>query len=646
MVFRYTNQTPTQAVDINQRLGQLAGFGVVEGGEPSIGARPYAVDFLSATATVDGETVELPPTTIDLEDWVDPDDPRKAVVYIGLTHGNEGEYRVAAGRPRTPAPEGEIRFDTYEPSPPDIGHLDAAPVVEVWLDGDAQQVIEDDIRDRRLSSSLTAHTVSAVQTQFDSLIDGAGVRHDDELGPSGTSWDDVDIIEAINTDNDHGVTAPHTYFSADHTDLSNIQSGQHHTRRSDSDFQDAMTGLDVADLSGDRAAAPGMHLSIPDGVNTQWTEPPLAEAPVVASGTVTHTGGSSTNVTIENVTPSAESLLDLSVGVSVGETPSWSADYGYSHETAFQWDSSGDHVDLDLTLQWDIDPGAGNDLVIQYRVIDMSEDGAMGLYDDQSVRDAVSGATLRPNTLDVSNRLATPEASEPPSSGGEEIGDTVIVDGSGTADFGIYVYDGASWTGPYATGLTSIGELTIDTMRDWGGNRITGLGTASGSNSALNLGALESHADDPAAHHAPVTGSDINHANLQNVQPDQHHSEPSESEIAEAIAGQLFEVGLTTAAIPDGGSSRIHVRVASDEEFRLLRGEFYNELGNTPSGLRIQVRDRDSGTTEYGQYLWHQTGTINDPLVALSGPMDLEIRMNNVAGSTQVAGGVVAYALQ
>lgn len=646
MVFRYTNRDSSNALDLNQRLGQLAGYGLVEGGEPTTGARPYTVDFLSATATIGGTTVDLPSTSVNLEEYSPRNDPRKVVVYIALDDDGNGEYRVAAGEPAHPAPEGALRFDTYEPSPPDLSDLEAAPVAEVWMGGGAQQVIEDDIRDRRLSSALDSYHVNAVITEVDALIDGAGVRHEGALGSDAPSWTDADIIESINTDPDHGIDAPHTYFSADHADLSNVLTDQHHARRTDADVQNAMGGLDAADLAGEQAAVPGMHLSIPDGATTEWTEPPMAEAPVLDSGTITHTGGSATTVTITDVAHSQTKPLDLSTGVSVASPPSWSADYGYSKDVAYLYDDTNGTVNLEITLEWSIDPGAGNDLNLQYHVIDMGEDDVKGLYGPDDVRDAVDGASLSPAELLASSRLATATRSTLPDTATSEIGDTVVLDGTGTNGFGEYVFNGASWDGPYDPGLTSLSELLIDVAADWGGNRIAGLGGSADLTALIRQQDLAAHTANPDVHHAPLTGADIDHAQLQNVQPDQHHPERTAEMVAEIVAGRLFEIPLTTVSIPDGSSSRVHIQVASDEQFLLLRGEFFNENGNTPSGLRLQVRDREAGSVEYGQYLWHQTGTVTDPLVAIDGPREVEIRMNNATGSTQVAGGVATYLLQ
>lgn len=60
------------------------------------------------------------------------------------------------------------------------------------------------------------------------------------LEEGGGDYTDADAIYAINNDGDHGATASHNYFSGDHTDLSNVQSDDHHTKYSDADAEAAI----------------------------------------------------------------------------------------------------------------------------------------------------------------------------------------------------------------------------------------------------------------------------------------------------------------------------------------------------------------------------------------------------------------------
>ena len=646
MVFRYTEDDTSQALDINQQLALMAGYGLVEGGEPSTGARPFAVDFRQATAIVNGETVELPATSVNLDDYTPDEDPRKAVIYIAINEDGEGEYRVAAGKEADPKPEDAIRFDTYQPAPPDLRDIDGAEVVEVWLGGPSQPVSIDDIRDRRLSSKLTAHNLTAETAEFDAIIDGGGRRHEGQLGDFEKEWTDADIREAVNSDPDHGTNAPHLYFSGSHDDLTDIRVDQHHVRRKAEDFRAAMTDLDAADLAGDMADVPGMHLSIPDGETTEWTEPPMAEASVVDTGTITHSGGSTTVVTIEDVTPTPDYALELETGVSVETPPTWSGDYDYTPTAAYRWDETAEMVDLELTLEWDTDPGAGNDLELRYRVIDMSERGAKGLYGPDDVIDAVDSIDLSLSELVASERVAAGAVDELPDPSGYEIGDTVVLTGDGTEDFGSYIHDGTSWAGPYAEGLTSLSDLVVDIAADWNGYRIPNIGQSTGPAAIIQQQEIAEHAGNVNAHHDPLTGADIDHTELQNVGPDQHHPEPTGERLGRRVAGNLFEVPFPASSIQDGESSRIHVRVASYEEFRLVRGELSNQFGNTPSGLQLQVRDHRSDELPYSQNTDREVGTVSNPLVTVPGPMHMEIRVNNTTGDIQVAGGLAAYTIQ
>ena len=645
MTFRQEIGQASQALDINQRLGQLAGYGSVEGGEPSIGSRPFAIDFLEATTIINGETITLDATSVDLEQYAIATEPRKAVIYIAPTEDGEGgEYRVAAGEPSRPKPEGALRFDTFEPAPPDLSHIAAVPVVEVWLGANAQQLIDDDYRDRRFESALTSRHLTGQRGSFEAIIDGAGVRHENGLGSAESGWKDLDVVEVINTDPTHGTDAYHNYFSASHDALSNVATDDHHTRRTDVEDRDAVRGsLDASELASTSADTPGMHLSVPDGVDAQWTRPPRAEAPEIASGTETHTGGSDTTIVINDVPPSQAATVDFAVSESAA--PPWSADYAYTASIRTLWDTASQTASIEIELLWTNDPGTGNDLEVDYSVWDMDPDVVTDLYDDQDAAAALQGATIDPAAVAIADLLDIPVYDTLPDPTTAALGDTVLSSGAGTSPWGIYQHDGTDWTGPYTTGLTSLTDLAIDVAKDWLGEPITNVGAPADPADLLTLGSITGHADDEAAHHAPTTSADIDHAQMSNVQPDQHHPPLSGAIAGDALAGELVDVSTTTAQIPDNDAARVHAVIDDDETAEVLRGEVSDESGSAPTGLRLEVADLSTQNRLYSQSAQTATGTLVEPLVRIPGPRALDIRVFNETGGTAIASAGISYHL-
>lgn len=112
------------------------------------------------------------------------------------------------------------------------------------------------------------------------------------VGPfiTSDSYTDADAVEAINADTDHGQTADHDYYtdsdavtainndsdhsstaSHSHTDLTDVQTDQHHTKYTDSEARSAVTGnVDAADLTG-ASASSGQVLQY-TGTDVVWSD--------------------------------------------------------------------------------------------------------------------------------------------------------------------------------------------------------------------------------------------------------------------------------------------------------------------------------------------------------------------------------------
>ena len=88
------------------------------------------------------------------------------------------------------------------------------------------------------------------------------------------------------------------------------------------------------------------------------------------TGTVTASGGSTPAVdtTVANVAL-AETDRFRPPSFYVDADPGFNADYAWNAEWGFQWDDTNQEVDLNITINWDTDPGAGNDVTIRWDVL-------------------------------------------------------------------------------------------------------------------------------------------------------------------------------------------------------------------------------------------------------------------------------------
>lgn len=85
------------------------------------------------------------------------------------------------------------------------------------------------------------------------------------------------------------------------------------------------------------------------------------------TGTVTATGGSSPAVdtTITNVNLEETQAHDLVVYPDSAHN----FDYAFNYDWGFQWDESDSGVDINLTVNWDTDPGNNNDVTLRWELV-------------------------------------------------------------------------------------------------------------------------------------------------------------------------------------------------------------------------------------------------------------------------------------
>lgn len=113
--------------------------------------------------------------------------------------------------------------------------------------------------------------------------------------------------------------------------------------------------------------APGAtDLSAPD-LRDRRTPP---ATPIVATTTTaTLTGGSdpAADVVVQDV--DADQTDALTAVVYPDTDPSFSADYQFNFDSARLWDDSAGLFDVPVTVTWDVDPGAGNDVTARIDVL-------------------------------------------------------------------------------------------------------------------------------------------------------------------------------------------------------------------------------------------------------------------------------------
>jgi hypothetical protein len=135
------------ALGQNQLTDALDGTYWASGWDATLGTGDLEVDIAAGSGAVDGTDVSTGSTqTIDFTGGPDSTDPRKAVIYVD----SGGTVQKALGTPQPVDPSGEIRFRTYNPSPP--ASVSGVVVAEVWLAAGETVLESADVRDRRVAN--------------------------------------------------------------------------------------------------------------------------------------------------------------------------------------------------------------------------------------------------------------------------------------------------------------------------------------------------------------------------------------------------------------------------------------------------------------------------------------------------------------
>lgn len=226
MPLEYNNQDGADALGQNQYTDALGGTYWSTGWEATPGTGSLEVDIATGTGSVDGTSVETTSVqTIDFTGDVDPDDPRKAVIYVG----SGATVTKSLGTPEAARPTNQIREQTYTPSPPDsvIGVV----VAEVWLGAGATEVVSADIRDRRVANTtandLDGFSFTAAGYSFQNKSIGTVYQNTTgnplevsisiEAGPDQFIWADLNVDDS--TTPSAGVSTGKTTAGSDGAEL-------------------------------------------------------------------------------------------------------------------------------------------------------------------------------------------------------------------------------------------------------------------------------------------------------------------------------------------------------------------------------------------------------------------------------------------
>ena len=149
MTFEPSIGDGVQLMDIMQIQATLAGYSLVDPDDCEVTPGDgLEVDVASGEARLGGPAESISSQTVSLPD-PDADGPRKALVYLD----SDGDAQTIGGDPaENVAPEGEERTRTAVPAVP-IPDEEFLPLAEVWLEADADGIVEGDISSRRMPFS-------------------------------------------------------------------------------------------------------------------------------------------------------------------------------------------------------------------------------------------------------------------------------------------------------------------------------------------------------------------------------------------------------------------------------------------------------------------------------------------------------------
>lgn len=157
------------ALDAQSARDRLDGYAVVSGLDVSPGGS-LSVDVTAGEAIAgtdtNGNTITVSPGSTQNVSLAAADSakPRKDTVWIDDT----GTAQVTTGTAETALPEGNSRFNTFQPEPPFPGG-DGTILAEVYVAAGASSLTSADIRDRRQPADIVGESIQTASADHESV---------------------------------------------------------------------------------------------------------------------------------------------------------------------------------------------------------------------------------------------------------------------------------------------------------------------------------------------------------------------------------------------------------------------------------------------------------------------------------------------
>ena len=205
MVFDPSQGDSAQLMDIMQLQAALAGYSLVDPTEAEVtpGSADLTVDVAAAPS---GVRLGGPSEDFDGDDGIelpdpDPDDPRKALVYIDST----GNVQTLGGPPATPVPNGSERTQAGVPTVP-VPTEDYLPLAEIWISSNISDITEADIASRRV---ISQNTIDFGELHLDGYVTGWPANDPEES--EFTEVADTGVIDSFSLQSDDDDPPTRTY---------------------------------------------------------------------------------------------------------------------------------------------------------------------------------------------------------------------------------------------------------------------------------------------------------------------------------------------------------------------------------------------------------------------------------------------------
>ena len=436
MPIEFFDKQAISSLDPSQLLDSSTGSGWISGGNYSTGTDDFDVDITAPAVLLDGEEIRLSGETKNVGEFVDPENPRWVLIYVSKEDDPTGAIEMRPGEPEPLDPPGALRRYAARPTLPDLSDIEAVPLVAVWVGSNDEEITDGDFFDRRVPTVKRAYSMLAAIVEAGEIIDGEGFSHTNRLAEAGRDTDtNGNVTQWYDTIRTNEQLWADVLADPNHGDRTNAV----HAYRTDEEIKTQARTLDASELQGSLGEN-GQYLKT-TSTDVVWSDIPQLNPPVVASGTFTHTGGSPTEVLLSGVSNALNGSYEIWIGQA--STPTWATtqtpEWGF--DRSFVQDYANNKVDIRVTANWQTDPGPGNDINLQYAVVDTQPQVVQGDYSDSNAVAAMSGEAITPRIVEVSQRLDIPVYNDLSTVAGPEDGSIALATGANASwEAGLYYY--------------------------------------------------------------------------------------------------------------------------------------------------------------------------------------------------------------